>query len=160
MNLDETDKKILDILQDDARMTNVNLASKVGISPPAMLERVKRLEKNHIIKKYVALVDPVKIGKETFALVAVSLSMHQISSIDVFTKAINKLDEVLECYHITGESDFLLKIAVKNIEEYEKFILEKLTKMKGVNKINTSFILSTVKQNTKIKPGTFNKEGG
>ena len=151
MNLDETDKKILNILQEDARITNVQLASKIGISPPAMLERVKRLEKNGIIKKYAAFIDPQKVGKDTFAFVAVSLSHYQIASIDVFIKAINKFDEVLECYHVTGENDFLLKIAVNNIQEYEKFILEKFTRIKGVNKINTSFILSTFKYKTKLK---------
>ena len=151
MNLDETDKKILNILQEDARITNVQLASKIGISPPAMLERVKRLEKSGIIKKYVALIEPQKVGKDTIAFVAVSLSHHQVSSIDVFIKAINKFDEVLECHHVTGENDFLLKIAVNNIQEYEKFILEKFTRIKGVNKINTSFILSTFKYKTKLK---------
>ena len=151
MKTDKLDKKILGILQDDARISNVNLAEQVGISPPAMLERVKRLERSGIIRKYVALVDPEKVGKETFALVSVSLAIHQLQSIDGFTRQINKLDEVLECYHIAGSDDFMLKVAVKNIPDYEKFILEKLTRIKGVSKINTSFILSTVKYNTKIQ---------
>ena len=150
MKLDDIDKRILNILQDDARITNVQLAAKIGISPPAMLERVKRLEKNGIIRKYAALLDAEKIGKNTFALVSVSLSMHQVSSIEIFAKEIKRLDEVLECYHVTGNSDFLLKVAVKNVQEYERFILEKFTKIKGVNKINTSFILSTFKYKTKL----------
>lgn len=151
IKLDETDKKILNILQEDARITNVQLASRVGISPPAMLERVKRLESNNIIRRYVALLNPEEIGKNTFALVSVSLAVHQLPSIDSFTKQIKKLDEVLECYHVTGQDDFMLKVAVKNIHEYENFILNKLTKIKGVSKLNTSFILSTVKYNTKIQ---------
>jgi len=150
MKLDNIDKKILDILQDDARITNLELAKRIGISPPATLERVKRLEKNGVIKKYVALVDPAKVSKGTFALVSVALMIHQIPSIDSFTKQINKLDEVLECYHITGSDDFMLKIAVENIEQYEKFILNKLTKIKGVSKVTTNIVLSTVKFNTKI----------
>ena len=150
MVLDDTDRRILNILQEDARITNVQLSTKVGISPPATLERVKRLENSGIIRKYAALVNPEKIDKNTFALVSVSLSMHQLSTIEVFAKEIKKLDEVLECYHVTGNSDFFLKIAVKDIQEYEKFILEKFTKIKGVNKINTSFILSTFKYKTKI----------
>src|SRR3990172_9305486 len=116
-----------------------------------MLERVKRLESNGIIRKYAALIDPEKIGRNTFALLSVTLSMHQISSIDVFIKAIKKLDEVLECYHVTGNSDFLLKVAVRDIREYEQFILKKLKKIKGVNKINTSFVLSSFKYQTKLK---------
>lgn len=151
MKIDSIDKQILSILQQDAQITNVELARKIGISPPAMLERVKRLEKNGIIKRYVAIVDPSKISKGIFALVSVSLIAHQLSSIDQFTRQIKKLDEVLECYHVAGEEDFILKIAVSSIEEYEKFILSKLTKINGVNKVNTKFVLSTVKYNTKIK---------
>lgn len=150
MKIDQIDKKILDILQDDARITNLELAARIGISPPATLERVKRLEKNEIIKKYVALVDPTKVSRGTFALVSVALMIHQIPSIDSFTKQINKLDEVLECYHITGSDDFMLKIAVENIEKYEQFILQKLTKIKGVSKVTSNIVLSTVKFNTKI----------
>ncbi|MFN3871845.1 MAG: Lrp/AsnC family transcriptional regulator [Ignavibacterium sp.] len=151
MKIDSIDKQILSILQQDAQITNVELAKKVGISPSSMLERVKRLEKNGIIKRYVALVDPTKVSKSVFAMVSVSLSAHQLSSIDQFTRIIKKLDEVLECYHVAGEEDFILKVAVSSIEEYEKFILSKLTKINGVNKINTKFVLSTVKFNTKIK---------
>ena len=150
MKFDNIDKKILDILQEDARITNLELAGRIGISPPASLERVKRLEKNGVIKKYVALVDPAKINKGTFALVSVALIIHQIPSIDSFTKQINKLEEVLECYHITGSDDFMLKIAVENIEQYEKFIINKLTKIRGVSKVTSNIVLSTVKYNTKI----------
>lgn len=151
MKIDSIDKQILSILQHNAQITNVELARKIGISPPAMLERVKRLEKNGIIKRYVAIVDPSKISKGIFVLVSVSLSAHQLSSIDQFTRQIKKLDEVLECYHVAGEEDFILKIAVSSIEEYEKFILSKLTKINGVSKVNTKFVLSTIKYNTKIK---------
>ncbi|MEP0862164.1 MAG: Lrp/AsnC family transcriptional regulator [Ignavibacterium sp.] len=151
MKIDSIDKQILTILQQDAQITNVELAKKVGISPPSMLERVKRLERNGIIKRYVAIVDPAKISKGVFAMVSVSLSAHQLSSVDQFTRNIKKLDEVLECYYVAGEEDFILKVAVSSIEEYEKFILSKLTKINGVNKINTKFVLSTVKYNTKIK---------
>lgn len=151
MKFDDIDKKILSVLQNDAQITNVELAKRIGISPPATLDRVKRLEKNGVIKKYVALVDPDKISKGIFAIVSVSLEVHQLSAIDQFTKQIKKLDEVLECYHVAGEEDFILKIAVGSIEDYEKFILQKLTKLQGVSKINTKFVLSTVKYNTNIK---------
>ncbi|GAB4286856.1 MAG: Lrp/AsnC family transcriptional regulator [Ignavibacteriaceae bacterium] len=150
MKLDKLDVKILNLLQDDAHITNVELAKKIGISPPAMLERVKRLESSGVIKKYVALIDPVKVRRETFALVSVSLKAHQQPSINSFVKEVNKLEEVMECYHVTGNSDFLLKISVKNISDYEKFILEKLTRIKEVNRISTTFILSTFKHTTKV----------
>lgn len=151
IKLDDTDKKILDILQDDASYTNVELAKMVGISPPGMLERVKRLKNSGVIKKYVVIVDPPKVGTGIFAIISVSLTAHQLPSIDHFIKAINKMEEVMECYHVTGEYDFLLKVAAKDIQSYEKFILEKLTRIKGVNRINTSFILSAFKQETKLK---------
>lgn len=148
MKLDNIDKKILDILQTNGRITNAQLASEVGISPPGMLDRVKRLESAGVIQKYVALVDPEKIGKGTMAIVMVSLAIHQIPSLDLFTEEINQLDEVLECFHISGGDDFILKVAVENIQKYRDFVVNKLTRIQGINKINTSFILSTVKCNT------------
>ncbi len=150
MNLDKTDRKILNILQANGRITNAQLAADIGISPPGMLDRVKRLENAGIIQKYVALLDPEKVEHGTLAMVTVSLAIHRLQSIDRFTEEINKLDEVLECYHITGADDFLLKVAVGNIQEYEHFVLHKLTRIQGVNKINTSFILSTVKYDTQF----------
>ncbi len=151
MKIDNIDKQILKLLQQNAKVTNVELASQVGISPPAMLERVKRLEKSGFIKKYVAVVNPDKLGKNIIALISVWLSAHQLSSIDSFTKQINKFDEVLECYHIAGEEDFILKIMSSSIKEVESFLLQKLTKIPGVSKVNTKFVLSTVKYETKIK---------
>jgi len=151
MKIDNIDKQILKLLQQNAKVTNVELASQVGISPPAMLERVKRLEKSGFIKKYVAVVNPDKLGKNIIALISVWLSAHQLSSIDSFTKQINKFDEVLECYHIAGEEDFILKIMSSSIKEVEAFLLQKLTKIPGVSKVNTKFVLSTVKYETKIK---------
>jgi Lrp/AsnC family transcriptional regulator, leucine-responsive regulatory protein len=150
MKLDSTDKKILNILQNNGRITNSQLASEIGISPPGMLDRVKRLENAGYIEKYVALVNPEKVGRGTMAIVLVSLAIHQIPSLDRFTEEINQLDEVLECFHVSGEDDFMLKVAVENIQEYEDFVVNKLTRIQGINKINTSFILSTVKYNTKF----------
>ncbi|MCB0291543.1 MAG: Lrp/AsnC family transcriptional regulator [Calditrichaeota bacterium] len=150
MKLDDIDINILNILQSNGRITNSQLAADIGISPPASLERVKRLENAGVIRRYVALVDPAHIDKGVFALVLVSLAIHQLQSIDQFTAEIKKLPEVLECYHITGEEDFLLKIAVKDIAGYEDFILTKLTRIPGVRQMKTSFVLSTVKYDTRI----------
>lgn len=156
MKLDETDKRILELLQKNSRITNASLAAEVGISPPAMLERVKRLENAGIIKQYVALVDHEKVGQGTMAFVTVSLAVHQLSSIDEFTKKMEELDEVLECYHIAGGDDFILKVALKNIQEYERFVLDKLTVIKGVNRLNTTFVLSTMKYKTDLLINTSN----
>ncbi len=151
MKLDNIDKKILNILQDNGRITNAKLASEVGVSPPTMLERVKRLEKAGIIKQYVALVDLDKVGKGTLVIVAVSLAFHQLSSLDRCKKEISQLGEILECYHVSGEEDFALKVAVKDVKEYEDFVVNKLARIQGVTKIKSTFVLSTVKFDTKVK---------
>jgi Lrp/AsnC family leucine-responsive transcriptional regulator len=148
--LDHIDRKIINLLQDNGRMTNAQLAKEIGLSPPPMLERVRKLEKNGIIRKYVALVDPKKLDLGTIAFVSVSLSLHQKRAIQHFVSEIQKIPEILECYHITGEEDYLLKVVIKDIEHYERFLVEKLTPLSGISKIKTSFILNTLKQNTKI----------
>ena len=150
MNLDDIDIKILDILQSKANITNANLASEVGISASGMIERVKRLENANVIRKYVALVDSEKVGKGTLALVSIYLAAHSKNAFEKFTREIIEISEVLECYHTSGEEDFVLKVVVKNISDFEYFILNKLTKISGVNKVKTNFILSTVKFDTKI----------
>ncbi len=149
MKIDDTDIRILEILQTNSNIKNKQLASEIGISPPAMLERVKRLENTGIIKKYVALLDHEKVGQGIMALVSVVLAIHEIKSIDRFTKKINEIEEVLECFHIAGEEDFLLKVVVKDISEYKDFVVNKLTNIPGVNKIKTTFVLSSIKDSTK-----------
>jgi Lrp/AsnC family leucine-responsive transcriptional regulator len=148
--LDSIDRKILHIIQDNARMTNTELAARIGMSPPPVLERVKKLEKRGYIKKYAALLDPDKVGCGTIVFVSVALAIHQYKSVSSFVKKIQALPEVLECYHLTGEEDYLLKVFVKDIKEYESFVLNKLTKIPGLNKIKTSFVLSTVKYETNL----------
>jgi len=151
MKFDSIDLKILDILQTNSNITNAQLASEIGTSASGMLDRVKRLESSGVIKRYVALVDPEKAGRGVIALVSVSLSAHKMNAFDTFTQKIKKIEEVLECYHTAGDEDFVLKVAVKDIQEYETFILKKLTLIEGVNKVKTNFVLSTVKYDTKIR---------
>ena len=115
MKLDETDIRILNILQKDGKITNAKLASTIGISPPAMLERVKRLESSGVITRFVALVDRKQVGIGIIALVHVSLAVHQMSSLDNFKNRIKALEEVLECYQISGDSDFMLKVALSSL---------------------------------------------
>ncbi|MGE5680150.1 MAG: Lrp/AsnC family transcriptional regulator [Bacillota bacterium] len=159
MKLDDTDKKVLDKLQTNANITNAQLASELGISPAAMLERVKRLENSGVIKRYVALVDPEKVGKRTMAFIAVSLAVHHMNSIGSFKEEIAKLADVLECYHVAGEEDFILKVAIRDIQEYERFMFDKLTRINGINKIKTTFIVSTVKFDTKFNIDTGSVNG-
>jgi len=148
--LDQSDRQILNILQDDGRITNAKLSKDLGMSPSPMLERVRKLEKNGYIKKYVALIDGKRVNRGTIAIVSVSLAIHQPGIVDSFVEHISKLNEVLECYHISGENDFLLKVVVSGIDEYRDWVLNKLTPLEGINKIQTSFALRTVKHTTKI----------
>jgi len=153
MNIDKIDKKILETLQENGRITNSDLAKIINISPPPTAERVKKLEKNGYIKKYVALIDPVKVGITCFTYVEVTLVRHGKDAIERFMGSIVKLDEVLECHHITGGADFLLKIATKDIPTYEQFIIHKLTALPDVQHLKTLVVLSTLKHETKIPIG-------
>ena len=154
MKFDKIDSTILDLLQSNGRITNARLAEEAHISPPGMLERVRKLENSGVIEKYVALLNPKLVGRGLFAFVSVSLAVHQLDSVEDFTGVIQEMDEVMECYHITGQDDFLLKVAVANMSEYEDFVLHKLSKIAGVSKVTTSMVLSTVKRNTKININT------
>ncbi len=148
--LDHTDRKILEILQEQGRITNSELAKQVGMSPPPTLERVKKLERKGYITKYVALVEPQKVGISCFTYVEVTLVRHGVAALDRLTKALVAMDEVLECHHITGEADFMLKVATKDIPAYEDFIIHKLTALPDVQHLKTLVVLSTKKQETRL----------
>ncbi len=148
MKLDETDIKIIQILQNNGRITNAELAKQIKISPPPTLERVKKLEKGGVIKKYVALVEPAEIGIESFSFMEVTLSRHGKDAVNKFIRAVQKVDEVMECHHITGDADFLLKIAVENIRAYENLVLNRLTDLPNIQHLKTTMVLSTLKNET------------
>jgi len=153
MNIDVIDNKILNILQDNGRIKISELAKQINISAPPTAERIKKLEKAGYIKKYVALVDPVKVGTTCLTYVEVTLVRHGQDAVERFMDSIVKLDEVLECHHITGGADFLLKIATKDIPTYEQFIIHTLTALPDVQNLKTLVVLSTRKQETKILLG-------
>lgn len=144
------DRKILELLQSNGRISNVQLSAEVGLSPSAVLERVRKLEKRGIIEKYTALVDNKKIGLGTIAFVAVSLNLHQKDAIENFHTFIGGSKQVLECYHIAGAEDYLLKVYAHNIDDYEHFLLKELTRTKGIDKVKTMFVLSTLKRETAV----------
>jgi len=147
---DEIDKKILNILQERGKITNANLAAEVGLSPPPMLERVKKLEKNGTIQKFVALVDPKKVDRATIVYVSLTVARHRIKSFDQINQLLNNFPEVLEIYHISGEEDYLIKVVVKDIQEYEQFLLKKLATIPAISRIKSNVVLSTIKHSTKI----------
>ncbi|NQV14733.1 Lrp/AsnC family transcriptional regulator [bacterium] len=150
MKIDETDKKILSILQEDGRISNAELARRINRSAPPTLERVKKLERNGVIQNYVALADPSKLNLNCFTYVEVTLVRHGREGVERFIKAITGLDEVMECHHITGGADFLLRVASRDIPGYENFVLHKLTALPEVQHLKTLVVLSTLKQETRL----------
>jgi DNA-binding Lrp family transcriptional regulator len=156
MSIDKTDNLILEILQEEGRISNAELSRRIDLSPPPTLERVKKLENKGFIKNYVALVDPGKLGFTCFTFVEVTLVRHGSENVERFIKAITKLDKIMECYHITGGADFMLKIASRDIPDYENFILHELTALPEVQNLKTMVVLSTLKHETRFPSSTTN----
>ena len=158
--LHPVDRQILTVLQDRGRIPNVQLAAEVGLSPSAVLERVRKLEERGVIERYVALLDHRSIGLGTVAFVAVSLNLHRRDSIDNFKSFIAACVEILECYHIAGSEDYLLKVYSRDIDDYERFLIEKLTNVKGIDRVRTMFVLSILKRETAMPLGAAGLDGG
>jgi len=148
--LDEIDKIILNTLQENGRTTNSKLSTMVGISAPATLERVKRLENLGVISSFTVLVDHEKIGYTITAFVNITLNLSDLSSVKDIKEKFIALDEVIECYQITGGNDFILKVIGKDMRHYSEFINEKLTQIKGIQSMNSSFIIDKVKEKKKF----------
>ena len=148
--LDNIDRKILAILQSTAKITNAQLSKEIGLSPAPTLERVKKLENSGILKSYHATLDTEKIGLGVSTFVLVSLKGHNKDNIDVFLKEINQIDEVIECHHVTGSGDFILKIIAKDISSYQKLMLEKVSNISVLDNMESMVILSTFKDSKVI----------
>ncbi len=151
MNFDKIDKQLLNELQNNSRITNAELAKSIGLSPSSTLERVKKLESSGIIDKYVTLLNPRKAGYTCFTFVEIKLAKHGEKPVKLFFKAINELPQILECHHITGEADFLLRVATKDIPSYEDFILHQLSNIPNIQNMKTSVVLSTFKQESTLE---------
>ena len=150
MDLDFKDKHLLEEIQANSRITNTELAKRIGLSPSSTLERVKKLEVSGIIEKYITLLNPRKAGYSCFTFVEVKLARHGETPVEDFISSIAHIPEVLECHHITGEADFLLKVATKDIPTYEELILHQLSALTNVQTMKTSVVLSTFKSETKL----------
>ncbi len=150
IKLDPTDKKILKILQEDAKITNAQLSKEIGLSPAPTLERVKKLETSGIIKSYHAKLDNDKIGLGVTTYITVHLDSHKKNDLFGFVESIKSIDEIIECHHVTGNGDFLLKVVAKDISSYQKFILEKLSSLDGVANTQTMVVLATYKESHSI----------
>lgn len=149
--LDKIDRMILDILQSNAKITNAQLSKEIGLSPAPTLERVKKLELSGIIKSYHAKLDTDKIGLGVSTFVYVTLKGHNKQNIDVFLEEINKIDEIIECHHITGSGDFILRVIAADIASYQKLMLERVSDISVVDNLQSMVILSTFKD-SKVLP--------
>mgnify|MGYP001065929717 CR=1 FL=1 len=146
--MDTIDNKILMQLQEDAKQNTKEIAGKVGLSVTPTYERIKKLEQREIIKSYVALLDRTKIGKELIAYCQVTLSKQQKKLADNFKNEILLLPDIMECHQVSGNFDYLLKIAVDDIAGFHEFINEKLSIIDGISTIHSAFVLNSVKDST------------
>lgn len=146
--LDPTDAAILDVVQRDGRISNVDLAHTVNLSPPAAHARVRRLSDEGYIRGYVALLDQSRLGYDMTCFINVTLQLHHEEGLETFRARVNEMPEVLECHHVTGEHDYLLKIVVRNRADLERFVVKELTPVAGVARIYTSLVLSEIKSTT------------
>lgn len=151
IKLDATDRKILDLLQQNSNITNAQLAKEIGLSPAPTLERVNKLENAGVIKSYHAVIDPASVGLGVSTFVMASLKGHNKDNIDKFMQAIKQIDEVIECHHITGAGDFILKIICADIAAYQQLMLEKVSNIDVVDSLQSMVILSTFKD-SKVLP--------
>jgi DNA-binding Lrp family transcriptional regulator len=150
MMLDSIDWKILSLLQSDARISNVELADAVGLSPSPCLARVRALEQAGYISRYVSLLDALKVGLKVSVFIQVALEKQVERALEVFETAICERPEVMECYLMTGEADYLLRVLVPDIQALEAFIMQFLSRVPGVGNIKSSFALKQVKYQTAL----------
>lgn len=148
--LDEVDIRILRRLQQDARVANVTLADAVGLSAAPCLRRVRALEERGVINRYVALLDPPTVGFGVSVFVHVTLERQIDNALEIFEQAILKRSEVMECYLMTGDSDYLLRVVVPDIPAYERLLMDHITTTPGVASIKSSFALKQVKYSTAL----------
>jgi DNA-binding Lrp family transcriptional regulator len=147
---DKTDRKILDALQENARITNIELAQKVGLSPSPCLQRVRRLQQSGLISRYVTLLNPLALGLTVSVFIQVSLEKQVERALEMFEKAIRSRPEVMECYLMTGDADYLLRVVVADVQSLERFIVNYLSKIPGIASIKSSFALKQVKYKTAL----------
>ncbi|WP_163832057.1 Lrp/AsnC family transcriptional regulator [Spartinivicinus ruber] len=150
-SLDRTDRRILEAMQQDGRISNLELAEQVGLSPSPCSRRVKQLEESGIIKQHVTLLDAEKLDLKLIALIQISMDRHTPDRFKQFEDSIRELPEVLECLLITGQAaDYQLKVIVPDMNYYQSFLLGKLTRIKGVTGVHSSFVLQQVVNKTAL----------
>jgi Lrp/AsnC family leucine-responsive transcriptional regulator len=146
--MDATDKQLIGLLQQDTKKTTKELSVKLNLSVTAVYERIKKLERDGIIQKYVALLDRNKINKSFVVFCHIKLVQHSKEFLTTFEKEVIRLNEVLECFHVSGEYDYILKIFVKDMEEYREFMVTKLTTLQHIGSTHSTFMIGEVKNTT------------
>ncbi|WP_405208115.1 Lrp/AsnC family transcriptional regulator [Aquimarina sp. LLG6339-5] len=149
-HLDQTDITILRILQKDSKKTAKEIAAILNLTPSPVYERVRRLEKQGVIKKYVAILDKKLIDRSITTICQVSMRYHNEAFIEKFEEQIQNLEEVQECYHMAGQVDFILKIHTKSLEEYHDFVKTKLSKIENIGVLNSTFVLKEIKHSSEF----------
>jgi len=147
---DDIEIAILRIMQENGRATIKDMAAKLNLSTTPIFDRIKRMESNGVIKKYVAIVDQMKLGKSLTVFVHISISQHGKNALNSFIEAVTQFPEVIECHHISGDADVMLKLVLENIEAYNAFIMEKLSIIPNIGKVESRFSLSERKNTSAI----------
>jgi len=150
INLDATDKLILNLLQEDAKYTNKEIAEKLHMTTTPIFERIKKLEREGFIYKYVALVDRKKAQLSLVAFCDVSLKEHTTEYLECFERDVQSLEEVVECYHIAGMFDYLLKVLVPDMETYQHFVAKKLAGLDNIGRVQSAFVMTEIKYSTAL----------
>ena len=148
--MDRVDRRILEHLQRDGRLANQELAARVALSPSPCLRRVRALEKEGVIREYVALLDPIKVGLGMLAYVSVKLEKKGRMPVEQFVRAVQSWPEVVACYSMTGDVDYLMRVQVEDLDHYTRFLMGKLVKQPGVIDIHSNFVLERVKDTTAL----------
>ena len=150
MDFDVIDRTLLMLLQEDAKLTTKQLASRLHLSNTAVYERIKKLEKHGVISKYVAVINKEKIERAFMVLCHIKLIQHSHEFLTQFENEVIELDEVLECYNVSGDYDYILKVVVKNMKAYRNFINNKLTRIQYIGSTHSTFIISELKNSTTL----------
>ncbi|MFK7949770.1 MAG: Lrp/AsnC family transcriptional regulator [Saprospiraceae bacterium] len=148
--LDKTDVQILGFLQNDSKLTNKEIAAQLNLTTTPVYERIKKMEREGVIDKYVALINPLKVGLQLTAFCNISLKEHSKSFIEKFEHEISQLSEVNECYHIAGMYDYLLRVVVADMSAYQNFIINKLATLENIGQVQSSFVMTKIKASTAI----------
>jgi len=151
ISIDEQDAQILNALQKDGRITVKELSEMIGLSPTPIFERIKKMERSGLIDHYAAMLNNDQLGKKLYAFAHISLKDHTKELVEEFTQQIIQFDEVLECHYVTGDSDFILKILLKDMEKYREFVMNSLFNMRNIAKVETYLSLSVSKLTHAIK---------